>query len=278
MLEQYTPGNGYAGHYWAGGYKGEDGQYRWDSGAPFVFDDFNGDQNEPYVHLTPGNNYRWDSKTNNDNNNGCLCKSKETVQEKEVKESGCPDGLREIDNRCIRILSVDEYPSPVDNHNVPYNAQEWCLDQGYDGLVEWDSYGEFLKIIFHKHESNMEDEFWFGKDAIKEVYLGIYDSNKDECCPLWYDDGINIPLWRFMSSDKEWEEASDEAYKKYWRERDRHDWTFAEHFGEEMYEDQAMMWGPSTDPRLSLSSVLRATDDINVADYGPAVPMCQKLK
>ena len=26
---QYTPGNGYAGHYWAGGYRGEDGQYRY---------------------------------------------------------------------------------------------------------------------------------------------------------------------------------------------------------------------------------------------------------
>ena len=42
MNNQYTPGNGYAGHYWAGGYRGGDGQYRWDSGAVFDFDDFVG--------------------------------------------------------------------------------------------------------------------------------------------------------------------------------------------------------------------------------------------
>ena len=34
MNQQYSPGNGYAGHYWAGGYKAEDGQYKWDSGEP----------------------------------------------------------------------------------------------------------------------------------------------------------------------------------------------------------------------------------------------------
>ena len=40
MNSQYTPGNGYDGHYWAGGYRGGDGQYRWDSGAQFTYDDF----------------------------------------------------------------------------------------------------------------------------------------------------------------------------------------------------------------------------------------------
>ena len=77
MNEQYTPGNGYAGHYWAGGYKGEDGQYRWDSGEPFEFDDFIDNRgNDPYIHLTPGNGYRWNLKNDqNDRNNGCLCNS-----------------------------------------------------------------------------------------------------------------------------------------------------------------------------------------------------------
>ena len=86
MLEQYTPGNGYAGHYWAGGYRGEDGQYMWDSGEPFTFDDFVGNPgNEPYIHLTPGNNYQWNTKSDqNDRNNGCLCKSQETIEEKKV--------------------------------------------------------------------------------------------------------------------------------------------------------------------------------------------------
>ena len=74
MNSQYTPGNGYDGHYWAGGYRGGDGQYRWDSGAPFTYDDFvdvDNRGNEPYVHLTPGNN----KSDTNDRNNGCLCMS-----------------------------------------------------------------------------------------------------------------------------------------------------------------------------------------------------------
>ena len=37
MNNQYTPGNGFAGHYWAGGYRGGDSQYRCDSGAVFEF-------------------------------------------------------------------------------------------------------------------------------------------------------------------------------------------------------------------------------------------------
>merc|ERR1712186_19750 len=76
MNQQYSPGNGYAGHYWAGGYKGEDGQYRWDSGAQFDFNDFiDNPGNKPFIHLTPGKNYRWNLKSDrNDRNNGCLCK------------------------------------------------------------------------------------------------------------------------------------------------------------------------------------------------------------
>merc|ERR1712154_661370 len=76
MKEQYSPGNGYAGHYWAGGYKGEDGQYRWDSGEQFHFNDFiDNPGNKPFIHLTSGNNYKWNLKSDrNDRNNGCLCK------------------------------------------------------------------------------------------------------------------------------------------------------------------------------------------------------------
>ena len=108
MLEQYTPGNGYAGHYWAGGYRGEDGQYRWDSGAPFDFNDFIDNPGaEPYVHLTPGNNYAWNTKSDqNDRNNGCLCKSQETVQEKEVRSGECEEGW--IDgglNKCYLMIN-----------------------------------------------------------------------------------------------------------------------------------------------------------------------------
>ena len=35
MESPYTPGNGFDGHYWAGGYRGGDGIYRWDSGLDF---------------------------------------------------------------------------------------------------------------------------------------------------------------------------------------------------------------------------------------------------
>ena len=53
MNNQYSPGNGFDGHYWAGGYRGADGNTRWDSGAPFDFDDFVGNPGaEPYIHLT----------------------------------------------------------------------------------------------------------------------------------------------------------------------------------------------------------------------------------
>ena len=108
MLEQYTPGNGYAGHYWAGGYRGEDDQYRWDSSAPFSYNDFIGNPGaEPYVHLTPGNNYAWNTKSDqNDRNNGCLCKSQETVQEKEVRSGECEEGW--IDgglNKCYLMIN-----------------------------------------------------------------------------------------------------------------------------------------------------------------------------
>ena len=50
------------------------------------FNDFIGNPgDEPYIHLTPGNNYQWNTKSDqNDKNNGCLCKSQETVEEKKV--------------------------------------------------------------------------------------------------------------------------------------------------------------------------------------------------
>merc|ERR1712110_345904 len=85
MNNQYTPGNGYDGHYWAGGHRGGDGQYRWDSGAVFDFDDFVGNPGEdPYLHLTPGNNYKWNTKNDQDDSNiGCLCKSQEPTYETE---------------------------------------------------------------------------------------------------------------------------------------------------------------------------------------------------
>merc|ERR1719270_372271 len=110
MNQQYTPGNGYAGHYWAGGYRGGDGQYRWDSGEPFDFHDFIGNLgDEPYIHLTPGNNYQWNTKSDqNDQNNGCLCKSQKTVENREINnESGCEDDWYDVGDRCVIMPSWD---------------------------------------------------------------------------------------------------------------------------------------------------------------------------
>ena len=78
MMQQYSPGNRYAGHYWAGG-------YRRDSREPSEFGDFVANPGEePYVHLTPGNNHAWNTKSNeNDRINGCLCKSQQTKVRKE---------------------------------------------------------------------------------------------------------------------------------------------------------------------------------------------------
>ena len=174
MDQQYSPGNGYAGHYWAGGYRGGDGQYRWDSGEPFDFHDFTTNPgDEPYIHLTPDNNYQWNTKSDqNDRNNGCLCKSQESLEEKRILESSCPPGWTEMANRCILLLKPEDYPEPCENCGctcrcdwippveyteencyIHQEARKWCFDQGHmDGLVEWSSRGEFIQLVILKAE------------------------------------------------------------------------------------------------------------------------------
>ena len=77
MNSQYTPGNGYAGHYWVGAWRQGVDTFTWISGEPFTYDDFvEGGRDDLFIHLTPGNNYSWNTKNDqNDKNNGCLCKS-----------------------------------------------------------------------------------------------------------------------------------------------------------------------------------------------------------
>ena len=126
MNQQYRSGSGYAGDYWAGGYRGADGQYRWDSGEPFDFDDFTSNPgDEPYIHLSPGNNYQWNTKSDqNDRNNGCLCKSQESVAEKKILESSCPPGWTEMANRCILLLKPDDFPEKCENCNCNCNCDQ----------------------------------------------------------------------------------------------------------------------------------------------------------
>jgi len=145
MNNQYTPGNGYAGHYWAGGYRGGDGQYRWDSGEPFEFDDFVGNPGEePYLHLTPGNNYQWNTKNDQDDrNNGCLCKSQESASEVSVKISSCPIGWVNYGEKCARWTP--------DNRRSWYSAHDYCLFYKAE-LMSWRSEPEFKMIQFFWRE------------------------------------------------------------------------------------------------------------------------------
>ena len=149
MNQQYTPGNGYAGHYWIGGQRGGDGQYMWDSGEPFTFDDFVGNPgNEPYIHLTPGNNYQWNTKSDqNDRNNGCLCKSQETVEKKNEVAGLCEEGwIGPINGKCVTLPE----PSIISNLGGG-EMMNWGDSQMYcellgGQLVEWDNYGEFIAL------------------------------------------------------------------------------------------------------------------------------------
>ena len=52
MNEQFKLSEGYAGHYWIGGYSDyPGGAYRWTSGSPFEFDDFvENPGTERYLH------------------------------------------------------------------------------------------------------------------------------------------------------------------------------------------------------------------------------------
>lgn len=77
-LLQTNVDNGLANHYWLGGYLDQgDGQMHWLTGNPMVFNDFIAGEpsGNPYIHITPGNNYSWNTKDDKqDTNNGYVCK------------------------------------------------------------------------------------------------------------------------------------------------------------------------------------------------------------
>ena len=144
MNNQYTPGNGYAGHYWAGGYRGGDGQYRWDSGAVFEFNDFVGNPGEdPYLHLTPGNKYQLNTKNDQDDrNNGCLCKSEQATSEVQPKVSECPGGWIDLGFSCFHRTEL---------LMIAAEAYERC--QVYDAeLVSWRDEEEFKVLSYYLQE------------------------------------------------------------------------------------------------------------------------------
>merc|ERR1712110_466345 len=144
MNQQYTPNNGFAGHYWAGGYRGGDGQYRWDSGAPFEFDDFVGNPgDEPFIHLTPGNNYQWNTKNERDDtNNGCLCKSEQTTRETETRESECPAGWIDLGPYCMHYTIYGS-----ESGSWWGGASEKCERYGAE-LISWSDRSEYFPLKF----------------------------------------------------------------------------------------------------------------------------------
>ena len=211
MNNQYTPGNGYDGHYWAGGYRGGDGQYRWDSGAVFEFDDFVGNPGEdPYIHLTPGNNYQWNTKNDQDDtNNGCLCKSQEEAHEVKRRGSICPVGWYSVGEKCIRWT--------FDNKLRWYEAFDYCQYIGAE-LVTWRSEGEYLTLKFFVLELNQVypgyetvdswtganlptwapyNEFFFNNNTMDFVPMDYgWSANQPDCHDCWQD-GRNscVEIW-----------------------------------------------------------------------------------
>jgi len=272
LNQHYSQGDGYAGNYWAGGYRGEDGQYKWDSGEPFEFHDFiSNPGDDPYIHLAPDNNYHWSTNSDqNDRNNGCLCKSKETVEEKRIIESSCPPGWTEMINRCILLLKPEDYPEKGENQNCNCNCDEgvecteqncymdqearrWCFDHGYtDGLVEWSSRGEFIQLVILKAEHAQ----MYGS---RKMFVGLDKSNCE-----W-----DNPDWIFQSTGERWLEASEEDWLKYWKH-------IGTDHGEKPWSNVVWFDLPAATGR-SLTAVLMSNNHQAIQSYG-AVPLCQQLK
>ena len=206
MINQYTPGNGYAGHYWAGGYRGGDGQYRWDSGAVFEFDDFVGNPGEdPYLHLTPGNNYQWNTKNDqNDRNNGCLCKSQEPASEVKNEFTGCPNGWISVGTKCL--LHRDD---PT-NYKTWVEAKAYC-DHLDAELLAWRTREEYeiLHIWFWEKSVNPPEPNnpgwhyrpWSGGYKQREVWGDwVWGNTTDDLVSMDYG------WWRdYPDVDKTWE-------------------------------------------------------------------------
>jgi len=239
MNNQYTPGNGYAGHYWAGGYRGGDGQYRWDSGAEFEFDDFVGNPGEePYLHLTPGNNYQWNTKNDqNDRNNGCLCKSQELADEVDKRSlSDCPVGWYTVGEKCIRWTLY--------NKITWYEAYDYCQHLGAE-LVTWRSEGEFLTLKFFMME--------------------LYQINCPENDGMKVWTGANLPMWSpwkdfFFNNNTMDFVPLDYGWMKNcpWNDHDAADWCVEMHQSGEICEFRCDNIGYGGEVYLEVSPMCQA--------------------
>merc|ERR1719330_1790382 len=192
MNNQYTPSNGYDGHYWAGGYRGGDGQYRWDSGAVFDFDDFVENPGEdPYLHLTPGNNYQWNTKNDRDDrNNGCLCKSQEPAFEVKNENTVCPSGWINVGAKCL-LHRDGNYKTWVEAkaYCVHLDAEllAWRTREEYEILRIW-----FWEMLVEVGHGGWPQRPWSGAYKQNEVWGDwVWGNTTDDWVPMdygWWSD------------------------------------------------------------------------------------------
>lgn len=198
MNEQFKLSEGYAGHYWIGGYSDyPGGAYRWTSGSPFEFDDFvENPGTERYLHLTPENNYAWNTKASEkDRNNGCLFKSKETIREKKPKMGRCcwedecsPNWIQISPEKCLwwpaknleppssewfngkrkEWISNDPNEDWETHRDWQNSAVRYCQEYLHGELAEWSSYGEYVAFKALKVEKWVEN----GGDGGHHIYSG----------------------------------------------------------------------------------------------------------
>ena len=160
------------------------------------FNDFIGNPgDEPYIHLTPGNNYQWNTKSDqNDRNNGCLCKSQESTSEIKSKESECPSGWVDVGASCIQVTEVpQQHPT----------ATGECQAKGAE-LLSWTDRGEWLTFRFTFAELCVEGAegvttgpHWTGANTYRVPYDGPHPPY------MWGDGPSSVPL------DYGWNEGSN---------------------------------------------------------------------
>jgi len=183
MVSQYIPGTGYEGQYWVGGYKGEDGQFKWHSGEQFSFENFvDKPGDEEYISLKPSNNYHWDTQGDqNKRNSGCLCKSQETTSEKILRDSECQSGWTDLGPFCIRPTLQ------LMNWN---DSRIRCQAQGAD-LVSFSDDSEYMPL-----------HFWLMENCV----------NNDAMCHRWWTSGNDF----MFPGDWMWGEGPEYVPFEYW--------------------------------------------------------------
>jgi len=75
----------------------------------------------------------------NDSNNGCLCKSEQTVAEKKVEESDCPFGWMDLGTNCLHFSHT---------YVIRDDAAERCKAYGAE-LLSWRDKNEYMNMKYY---------------------------------------------------------------------------------------------------------------------------------